>query len=323
MPRTRSLKQDFFKDEDLCSLPMECRLFFAGMWCQADREGRLEYRPKRLKVEIMPFDDVDVSAICQKLQNPGIDHRPEKKFIIIYEVDGQKYIQLLNFKKHQRPHHLEKPSSIPPADKSLKDNNTCQSTSMDVKVPDNNGINPSGSGFLVLENGCLNKGACSPIPDEDEPSPLEPQCLADHSWDAFRQKWTPALRNGKFRDEEACHVKWNRTPAMWSTWLACEDNYVVSKDVKDGFAMNPMKFLSAGWKDWQTKEEPTGAGEQLTHPDRSWKEDRDNDERAIQEFEQGITAGEVIVRPRDRMPWETPEQYERLKNEGKLVMVKR
>jgi len=49
MARIRSLKPDFFKDEDLAVLPFEARLLFEGLWCYADKEGRLEDRPKYLK----------------------------------------------------------------------------------------------------------------------------------------------------------------------------------------------------------------------------------------------------------------------------------
>ena len=73
MPRMRNIKPDFFKDEDLSYLPFEARIIFAGLLCLADREGRLEYRPKRIKVEIMPFDDVDIDTICRRLADPKMD----------------------------------------------------------------------------------------------------------------------------------------------------------------------------------------------------------------------------------------------------------
>lgn len=112
MPRIRYLKPDFFKDEDLAKLPYETRLFFEGLWCFADKAGRLEDRPERLKAEIFPYDSIDVKKcleqLAQKKQGSG------QPFINRYSVNGQQYIQILNW-FHQKPHHTEKESTIPPA----------------------------------------------------------------------------------------------------------------------------------------------------------------------------------------------------------------
>ena len=59
--RARNLKPGFFQNEYLADLPMAARLLFQGLWCSADRNGRLEYQPKKLKAEILPYDEVDVA----------------------------------------------------------------------------------------------------------------------------------------------------------------------------------------------------------------------------------------------------------------------
>ncbi len=105
MARTRNIKPSFFKNEDLSECPFEARLLFAGLWTLADREGRLEYRPKRIKVELFPFDAVEIPELAVKLH--------DKKFIVMYEVDGASYIQVLGFLKHQRPHPKEPQSEFP------------------------------------------------------------------------------------------------------------------------------------------------------------------------------------------------------------------
>lgn len=119
MPRIRGLKPDAFKDEDLSILPIEVRYFFMGLWCYADKQGRLEDRPKFLKAELFPYDDVDVEGALAALANPTIPERPEKTFIRRYKIDGRKYIDIPNFLKHQRPHHTEKASVIPPYEDSI------------------------------------------------------------------------------------------------------------------------------------------------------------------------------------------------------------
>jgi hypothetical protein len=114
------VKPDFFKDEDLCVHPFWVRILFEGLWTQADREGRLEDRPMKLKAEIFPYDkNVDVNSGLEILTKPKIYSPRHDSFIIRYEIDGEKYIQIVNFLKHQSPHHTEKNSNIPPYNGSL------------------------------------------------------------------------------------------------------------------------------------------------------------------------------------------------------------
>ena len=107
MARSRNIKPGFFTNEHLADLPFECRLLFIGLWTLADREGRLEDRPKRIKAAIFPYNDVDVDASLRELEEN------EEVFIVRYEVDGSNYIQINNFVKHQSPHHKEVASTIP------------------------------------------------------------------------------------------------------------------------------------------------------------------------------------------------------------------
>lgn len=106
MPRARNIKPGFFKNENLVEIAYEYRLLFAGLWVLSDRAGRLEDRPKRIKMEIFPADNVDVDEGLDQLQSNG--------FVVRYQVDGKRYIQVRNFDKHQNPHKNEAASSIPP-----------------------------------------------------------------------------------------------------------------------------------------------------------------------------------------------------------------
>lgn len=105
MARSRNIKPGFFTNDELAGIEPLGRLIFIGLWTIADREGRLEDRPKKIKVEILPYDDVNVDEMLNQLASKG--------FIVRYEIDGNKYIQIANFIKHQNPHHKEIPSVIP------------------------------------------------------------------------------------------------------------------------------------------------------------------------------------------------------------------
>lgn len=106
MPRARNLKPGFFSNESLAECSPWARLCFAGLWTLADRDGRLEDRPKRIKGELFRFDSVEVEPLLQELERHG--------FILRYEVEGEKLIQVLAFVKHQTPHYSEKKSVIKP-----------------------------------------------------------------------------------------------------------------------------------------------------------------------------------------------------------------
>jgi hypothetical protein len=105
MPRARNIKPGFFRNEDLAECSFGDRVLFIGLWTLADREGRLEDRPKRIKIEIFPCDTFDVER--------GLKELVRLRFIRRYVVNGERYIDIPNFKKHQSPHHTEKPSVIP------------------------------------------------------------------------------------------------------------------------------------------------------------------------------------------------------------------
>lgn len=104
--RARNIKPGFYKNEDLAECSVWARLLAPGLWMMADREGRLEDRPKRIKGEIFPYDNVDVELLLQELDRWGHIKR--------YEVAGERYVQILTFLDHQKPHVREKDSIIPP-----------------------------------------------------------------------------------------------------------------------------------------------------------------------------------------------------------------
>ena len=73
MARARNIKPSFFTNEDLVELSFETRLLFIGLWTLADRAGRLEDRPKRIKMAVFPADSVDVERSLAD-PRPAIPH---------------------------------------------------------------------------------------------------------------------------------------------------------------------------------------------------------------------------------------------------------
>ena len=62
MARARNIKPAFFDNDDLAEVPPLGRILFIGFWTISDFKGDLEWRPKRIKAQILPYDDCDVEA---------------------------------------------------------------------------------------------------------------------------------------------------------------------------------------------------------------------------------------------------------------------
>ncbi len=103
--RARNIKPGFWKNEELVEFDFGTRLLFVGLWMLADREGRLEDRPKRIKMELFPADNFDAKTAIDELEQAGLIER--------YEVKGKRLISIPNFAAHQSPHHSEKWSQLP------------------------------------------------------------------------------------------------------------------------------------------------------------------------------------------------------------------
>jgi DNA-binding MarR family transcriptional regulator len=153
--RARYIKPGLYKNEHLAECDPLTRLLFTGLWCMADREGRLEDRPKRIKAELLPYDNADVDAMLNDLSAHG--------FIQRYEVDGGRYIQIVNFTKHQRPHTNEVQSTIPepPSDTEVSATKESSAANQGDKsgAPREQALDPLNSNFNYDSNSDLDSSS--------------------------------------------------------------------------------------------------------------------------------------------------------------------
>lgn len=99
MARIRTIKPEFFRHEGLQDLEINHAkeypmLVFAGLWTLSDKEGRFEWRPRQIKLDILPFLKFDMDQTLKLLSDNG--------FIEKYEVDGKHYGLIPSFSDHQR-----------------------------------------------------------------------------------------------------------------------------------------------------------------------------------------------------------------------------
>ena len=101
------MKPGFFKNEELARCSYEARLLYAGLWMLADRDGRMEDRPRRIRIEVFPYDlELDIDRHLSALADAG--------FIQRYVVKRRAYLWIPTFLDHQKPHPREAPSTVPP-----------------------------------------------------------------------------------------------------------------------------------------------------------------------------------------------------------------
>lgn len=109
MARKRLISPEFFLHEKLydaeqrTGLPL--RVAFPGLWTQADRRGIFLWRPRILKLAVLPYDHVDFADVLEVLHVEG--------FIERYEVGGKVYGRITAFARWQSFHKDEKPSDAP------------------------------------------------------------------------------------------------------------------------------------------------------------------------------------------------------------------
>jgi hypothetical protein len=203
--RARNVKPSLFRNELLAVADPLHTIIFAGLWCMADREGRMEDRPAKIHLEINPGRAFDTTTAS--LAESGFIHR--------YEIDGKKFIQVVNFAKHQNPHCKEPTSTIP----APCENGT--GTVLAGLIPDSGSLipdsSPSGRVGAAAPSTKTPKQACR-IPEDFGLTPEResyalntlPQVDLGALMEAFRDHWRAKST------ADARKADWDAT---WRTWV--------------------------------------------------------------------------------------------------------
>lgn len=179
MARKRYVKPSFFTSDTIGELPPLARLLFIGLWTQAERSGVLEYRPKHLKVTLLPYDDCNVEQLVAQLERHGFVYA----FEAIHQGDTRKFLCINNFAHHQgiSVGELRQPLCLPEPPPRTSQNvlersehvpNTSQNTSYlysNSNSDSNSNLDAthpalSGTPLIALP---LNDGSLHPVTQED------------------------------------------------------------------------------------------------------------------------------------------------------------
>lgn len=237
MARARNIKPGFFTNDVLAECEPLARLLFAGLWLHCDREGRMEDRPKKIKAEILPYDTCDADELLNQLQGHG--------FIVRYMAGDRRYIQVVNFGKHQNPHIKEGASEIPAP------NEHSTSTVQVSEVPAPAGLNPS-SPILNPESG---------IPHPETPAPAAPQPRRaktratdwaedfDAAWAAYPRK--PGMSRSNAEKAFAARIAEGAKREAMLAGVHAYAGYVAAMGTEPQFIKAPETFFGPG-KHWES-----------------------------------------------------------------------
>ena len=99
MARIRTVKPECFRHELLQDLErdyptLKPMLVFIGLFGHCDKSGRFPWKPRTLKLDILPFLEFDMQEALQLLEAHSL--------IKPYQVDGESYGYIPTFEDHQR-----------------------------------------------------------------------------------------------------------------------------------------------------------------------------------------------------------------------------
>jgi hypothetical protein len=222
--RTRSIKPSFFKNEYLAECEPMARLLFVGLWTLADSQGRMEFRPLRIKAELFPYENCDILGLLKQLADKG--------FVRAYESGDVRVLEIPTFGDHQRCHPDERDEGLPPPDESAE---TIVFPERNAK-PGNPTLEPGNPPASCAFNpSTFNPSTSNPL---DAPSTPKRRCSkpadplrwsAESGWegitDADRAEWSQAYPAADLPVELAKATQWLKAnpkkarKSNWRRWL--------------------------------------------------------------------------------------------------------
>lgn len=206
MARARNIKPSFFTNDELAEIEPIGRLFFISLWSVADYKGELEWRPKKIKAQCLPYDDCNIEEIAINLDNSG--------FIRFYSEQGKNYVHIVNFCKHQNPHknEREKGSEIPRYSENLRQAIDFKGITINRDKIDSN---PDLNGTARADSCSLIPDSCSLIPEENNTDSGESDFsleLINEGFEHFWKIWRACKKSAGVRNsspkQQTLDKKW-------------------------------------------------------------------------------------------------------------------
>lgn len=107
MARIRSIKPEFWVSEQVAECSTNARLTFIGLWNFADDNGVHPAKPKTLKAELYPMDDVTSGQVAE-----WVEELLRVGLLASFESGGEGYWHITGWSRHQK---IDRPSFKYPA----------------------------------------------------------------------------------------------------------------------------------------------------------------------------------------------------------------
>jgi len=176
--RIRTVKPEWLSDERLASCSSDARVLSVALMLMADDEGRGRGSVPTIVADVWRFDlakdDGANAAEVYGRARVALRELSGSGFVVLYEVSGQSYFQLPNFRKHQVI-NKPTPSKIPPPDATP------------VGLPEPSGSGEGGKGREGKGNGREGKG--------EPPAALGPRS-STRTWSALADMMRKAVEAG-------------------------------------------------------------------------------------------------------------------------------
>lgn len=228
MARIRTIKPEFPQSESMGNISRDARLTFILLWTLVDDSGRARGNSRLLANLLFPYDEDAATHIeewLRELENEGC--------IVRYTVAGKNYLQVLNWRSHQR---IDKPTKSKFPSFEEKDDDSSE-TREDSTNPREDSTNPRESSCEDLRiKGSEDQGS------KDQGSTLSSTSLP---LSAFADAWNEKARTLKEEGYSYSEVAKLTDARKKKLRARLKDPQFVDTFMK-GVQMLPIKQ----WADW-------------------------------------------------------------------------
>lgn len=261
MARKRSIKPEFFDDDDISALSFGARLLYIGLWLQMDRNGLVEDSPRALRAKVFPREDHSIQDIenwRDELCKPGVSGRPR---LIKLKWGGKALLLCPTFTKHQKIHHDEPARfdiSLQELENAVKSENPHQGggetpTKVAVRPPSTFPSLP-----LPLQSSTAHFPNTPTSPPEPETEPLSPVLpFADANLIEKIYRAYPKRRGPQRKPDGVKRIKKLNKGEVEDFRNAVENyaHHCREHDTDPRFIMQFGTFANENWREWVTPEQ--------------------------------------------------------------------
>lgn len=231
MARIRTIKPEFFTSEDIVLLSPLARLLYIALWCEADKEGRLVWKPLTFKLRYLPADECDIKALCKEIVDRGL--------VTLY---GEGYAVIPAFGAHQHINPRESSSQLP---------EPVANTTREARVGTRHSRVSTGANLdMHAQVGREGKGKEGIDDASAKPARGASAKASPHGFDEF---WQAYPKKVGIDDARKAFAKRKPDDALLAAMLAAVSAQRESQAwIKDGgqFIPNPATWLTQGrWQD--------------------------------------------------------------------------